>query len=407
MSSAALVLCADGLVRAYDTVASARAAHPAAGVIHGASHGVTEFGAKAAPQDGKHHYMLLVEAAAVAGSVPAVTAVLDESLLRTNVQKAVRRMDAAAAHASVLQYFAQRPPTGTNEYQKKLLVRLAVMAAEDATTVPLLPTAIFHLLGGTSLGHDAAHGAAATLAACAAQLAAAPRDPACTSAGAWRVELLPKEKLINRPRPRPFDQEGCSALDAAQVILIDCAARIVGRRENLEGLWLFALERAMCARLSAGDPVCMQLSAPAMAAVPAAASLQADGTLVPEGKRFTFSADFHNKVRWERLFPALKGVGGLGTKTKVKSAMRQEALRNVRDHGVVHLLTVPTAPATENAPFEERWRAVARALWAAQPAAPAPAGKKAGGGKKRVGGSGPAAAGAAEPEGGGKQQKLS
>ena len=97
---AALVLCADGLVRAYDTVASARTAHPAAGADE---HAISEFGGQAWSQD-EHHYSLLVEAAALATSCCTCAAALDESLLRTNVQKAVRRMDSAAAHASVLQY---------------------------------------------------------------------------------------------------------------------------------------------------------------------------------------------------------------------------------------------------------------------------------------------------------------
>ena len=42
--------------------------------------------------------------------------------------------------------------SGINDYQKRMLARLSVIAAEDATTVPLLPTAIFLELGATSFG---------------------------------------------------------------------------------------------------------------------------------------------------------------------------------------------------------------------------------------------------------------
>ena len=276
------------------------------------------------------------------------------------------------------------------------------MAAEDATTVPLLPTAIFHLVGATSLGPDAAHSAAMTLATCAAQLAAAPRDPACTSVQVWRPDDGEKLRLIGLlgasqmlGRQRIFDQ-GWSALDCAQFIMIDCAARIVGRRpgSDLECAWLFALERAMRARLAAGG-ACVPPSAPAMSMAPMAGSLQADGTLLPEAQHFYFSADFHNSQRFERLFASLKDVAGLDKKKQLQTAMKQQALGNLRDQGVVHRLTVATAPTPVNTHLEERWEAEARALWVAQ-AAPS---------KKRArGGAGSAAA---EDGAGGKQQKLS
>ena len=130
---AAVVLCTDGLVRAYSSVASARAERPATGSLE---HAVTQLGMKVTAASGEHHYTLLIEAAALEGEPPPAAAAraLDESLLRTNVQKAVRRQDAVAARASVLQYMAQRPAEGRHEYQRKLLVRLAVMAAEPGHT---------------------------------------------------------------------------------------------------------------------------------------------------------------------------------------------------------------------------------------------------------------------------------
>ena len=401
MQRAALVLCSDSLVRAYDSVASARAAHLAAGA---AEHCITEFGAKAKRLEcGEHHYTLLVEPSSAEAAPQTVTSALNESLLRTNVQKAVRRKEPAAARASVLQYFAQAPGKGQNEKQKKMLTRLAVMAAEDATTVPLLPTAIFHLVGATSLGADAAHCAANSLADCAAQLAAAPRDQACTDAQAWQPSGGEVLKLIGLQgshlmlgRERLFDK-GWTALDCAQVILIDLAARIVGRHDVLEGQWLFALERAVRGRLANGRPAC---AGAAHASPPPAVSRQEDGTLLPEAYRFYFSADFHNSERLKTLYERLKGALNDSpkekdlTKTALKAAMKQQALRNLRDHGLVHRLTMPTAPQG-NARFEQRWQEEARALWAAQPLAV--------GGKKRAGGGGGARPSAADS----KQPKLS
>ena len=111
--------------------------------------------------------------------------------------------------ASVAQYFAQAQGVGQNAYQKDLLERLPIIAAEDATTVPLLPLAVFHRLGATSLGMEAARQAAPALALCAAQLAAAPRDPACTDRHKWRAgrEDAAPEDVFNR---------GWAAEDAAQ-----------------------------------------------------------------------------------------------------------------------------------------------------------------------------------------------
>ena len=130
---AALVLCKDHLVRAYASVDEARAARPR--IILEQPFEVKESGAKAAPQD--DCYALLREPVAVP-TLPAVSSSLQGRLLRTNVQKAVRRQDAAAAAASVAQYFAHEAQgVGRNDYQKTLLERLPIIAAEDATTVPL------------------------------------------------------------------------------------------------------------------------------------------------------------------------------------------------------------------------------------------------------------------------------
>ena len=205
---AALVLCEDHLVRAYATVDEARASRPR--IILEQPFEVKESGAKAAPQD--DCYALLREPVAVP-TLPAVSSSLQGSLLRTNVQKAVRRQDAAAAAASVAQYFAQAQGVGQNDFQKTLLERLPIIAAEDATTVPLLPLAVFHRLGATSLGSDAARQAAPALALCAAQLAAAPRDPACIDRRTWRAgrEDAAPEDVFDR---------GWPAEDAAQVLVL-------------------------------------------------------------------------------------------------------------------------------------------------------------------------------------------
>ena len=237
---AALVLCEDNLVRAYATVAEARAAHPRILAQHVE---VKETGAKAAPQDDCYTLLREPEAAPTLPRLISVLSSLRGNLLRTNVQKAVRRQDAAAAavgaapqtrkptlpdpkpytstrpdallaaawQASVAQYFAQAQDKGQNAYQKKLLERLPIIAAEDATTVPLLPLAVFHRLGATSFvdGPKAARQAAPALALCAAQLAAAQRDPACTDRHTWGAghEETAPEDVFNR---------GWSAEDAAQ-----------------------------------------------------------------------------------------------------------------------------------------------------------------------------------------------
>eukprot|EP00964_Phaeocystis_antarctica_P006449 scaffold3484_cov69-Phaeocystis_antarctica.AAC.8 len=90
---AALVLCEDNLVRAYATVAEARAAHPR---LLGQHFEVKETGAKASPQDDCYTLLREPEAAQTL-PFPSVSSSLRGSLLRTNVQKAVRRQDAAAA----------------------------------------------------------------------------------------------------------------------------------------------------------------------------------------------------------------------------------------------------------------------------------------------------------------------
>ena len=92
---AALVLCEDNLVRAYATVAEAQAAHPR--MILGQHFEVKETGAKAAPQDDCYTLLREPEAAPTLPRLTSVSSSLQGSLLRTNVQKAVRRQDAAAA----------------------------------------------------------------------------------------------------------------------------------------------------------------------------------------------------------------------------------------------------------------------------------------------------------------------
>ena len=213
------------------------------------------------------------------------------------------------------------------------------------------------------------------------------------------LEMEAVELRTTLGRERLFDK-GWSPLDCAQVIMMDLAARIVGRScrsYEMEGAWLFALERAMRARLAAGGAACAPLLSAATGMVqPPVADLQPDGTLLPEAARLYFSADFHNSARFTILRGALRDVE---TKEKaLKHAMKHEALRNVRDHGMVHKLTLPVPPQPNTA-LASRWQEEVRALWVAKPATPPPAAM--GGGKKRFPVGGPAA------EQDSKQPKLS
>ena len=118
--------------------------------------------------------------------------------------------------------------------------------------MPLLPTAIFHLVGATSFGPAAAFADGHVLARCAAQLAEAPRDPACTPLNqtTWEPDDGEIGRLICLDEERIFDK-GWSAEDVAQVLLVHLAARIVQRHckhYERDGRWLFGLERAMRAR---------------------------------------------------------------------------------------------------------------------------------------------------------------
>ena len=385
--TAAIALCADSVVRAYRTVAEARAAHPG---LAPAVYAITEFGARAAQGSDDHHYSLLhTELPAVKTTTPALTASLDESLLRTNVQKSVRRQLPVAARDSVLQYFAQVPSKGQNDYQKKLLERLAVMAAEDASTVPLLPTVIFHLVGATAIGPNQAHASATIVAECAAQLAMAHRDPDCTNAHAWQPDDGEQLQLVKLRFKENIFAKGWDAADVAQVLLVHVAAKIVGRRcraWEMEGRWLFALERAMRGRLAAGRPACAaSLWTPSTSGV--WPPLQPDGTLLALADRLYFSADWHNPARWKELQGRLKQ--SLSKLVKLKDAMKQQSLLNVRDAqhttfraAVVHVLTVPQKPDTTPWPkelYERAWPEAASALWAARPLPPAePTNKRAG-----------------------------
>jgi hypothetical protein len=124
---------------------------------------------------------------------------------------------------------------------------------------------------------------------------------------------------------------------------------------------------------------------------------QPDGTLLPEASRLYFSADFHNPTHFAQLCGALRDMET--EEQALKQAMKHEALRNVRDHGMVHTLTLPVAPRP-NAALAPLWQEEARALWVAQPATPPPA--AGGGGKKRSSAGDPSVA---KP--GSKQPKLS
>ena len=376
------VRAADGLVYAYRTLDTARAAHPGVGdPVH-----VTETGARDATST---QFALLVCPLDEPATVPEVSASLDDSLLRTNVQKAVRRQDAAAAKASVLQLIAQRPSKGENAYDKKWLERLAIIAAEDATVVPLLPTAIFHLLGATSLGPAAVDACAGHLADCAAALARAPRDPACASASAaeWALDDHQLYKLAMlqggngvAPRENIFKHGWCPK-DSAMVLLLGLAARMYGRGGPLdnESRWLASLELAVRTRLERGQPACVAAVATATDGPPV--PLGPDGTLLAPEHRLYYSADFHNPKRWKVLQETLVGKDGARNQTALKEAMKEAAYRNVRDAPLVHRLNFARPAPPHDEPwkvelFGGRWPRLASLLWQPEKIAAAAQGKK-------------------------------
>ena len=75
--------------------------------------------------------------------------VINESLLRTNIQKAVRQKKEEPARLSALHYLARtmRPgATDVNGRRKTLLARLPFVAGEDAGLCPHLAAVILHSL---------------------------------------------------------------------------------------------------------------------------------------------------------------------------------------------------------------------------------------------------------------------
>ena len=95
------------------------------------------------------------------------------SLLRTAVQKAVRRRQALAAAALAVQYFRQLSmpgAKGVNAERAAFCKRLFVVAAEDSTLVKLLAAAGWHALAATK-GMGFGKNDARVVAECAGRLA--------------------------------------------------------------------------------------------------------------------------------------------------------------------------------------------------------------------------------------------
>ena len=183
----AFVLDRDGVVRAYASEEEARSktgiqlSEPATVVT---AQGFAPNGTSKA--QGLHARYALLLPAPYDRCVKLDVSHLDASLLRTNVRKAVRRQLPHVAAESAMQYLAQ---SSSRSEQADLLKLLPILAAEDATAVPLLPACIFFALGATELEFGTID--RRIVARCAAQLALAPREPSCVSKAAWSAEVNP------------------------------------------------------------------------------------------------------------------------------------------------------------------------------------------------------------------------
>ena len=360
----------DGTVRAYrgDAPLPSGALKPPAYV--------TRTGARAKDALDADFALLVVGCTGATAPVPPPTKALDQSLLRTNVQKAIRRQLPGAAARSVMQYLSQ-PSAGktslSNADIKTLLQRLPVDAAEDATTVPRLGAAIFLALGATSqLGITAQSPAAARhVACCAAELAAAPRDPSFETAPKWNQgrganptspDLDEATKLILVRSPlQVIEAAGDRADHAALVLLLHVAAETAFKEKSkLRSLWA-----AAATRLGRGEPPCPAFQLPPLPSF----ELSGDGTLLPPAERLFYSADFHNKDRWAELRRRLRARGVQTDEKSLKSAVAREAYLNVRDAPAVHCLISgcqkppPLPKEWETRLCEVEWPAVAAQLW--------------------------------------------
>ena len=138
---AAFVLDANGCVHAFPSVQAAKD-----------SFSPVQLGSPVfcswtgATQKGKPEEVALLQPAAHKPQpLPGITSVLDESLLRTNMQKAIRRKLPDATHGSVMQILAQLSPDASAADVKKLLLRFIIIAAEDCGLVTSSSLAMFEI----------------------------------------------------------------------------------------------------------------------------------------------------------------------------------------------------------------------------------------------------------------------
>lgn len=404
------MLARSGCVFAYPDIATAREQHR-----HGEPVFVSRSGAKRTAFDCEL-VLLREDAPKLLGLAQAApTAVLDDSLLRTNVQKAVRRKDGEAARRSVLQYLLQPRGTGVTEARRKLLARLPIIAAEDAGAVPLLASAVWFYLAATSTDVGGTE-FAATVAACAAQLAEQDR-PTWVAGG--RTHTVQKAAWDDPSWTRPpalaaldlgalKGSAGRSVPPAEMGLLIAVGVAADNAHDPQEKLWLQSLEKyvyeqvttsshSQCPFGCAPHAECPKVGAQQQQAQDPA-PLGEDGALLPSTGRFFFSADFHGAARWGKVVTALRGnreLGGVSEKA-FKDMAKEESYLNVRDHPTMHLLNLPQpVKAPRGGGWEEiakkTWTEVATVMWSAQAGGQgkgAGSGKGVGGGKRASSGGG-------------------
>jgi hypothetical protein len=296
----------------------------------------------------------------------------DKSLLCTNVQKAVRRQDAEGARITVLQYFAQRPTKGTTEYSRKLLLRLPVIAAEDASAKPGLALAMFLYLGATSWDTDSVISRCVeAVAECAAQLALAPRDLNCVADSAgWSKKRVTAVSAGQIAALRPED--------AALVWLLGAASKILERGsldDSSDARWVASLQESVIKRRGTCDS--SPYASPASSAV--AESLARAEVIFPLQAQYIPSADGHNESRCQALLsklqsarsagaPAVAELGNLTSVAALKAAMKPHVYLNLRDAPYVHVLNHKERVSQMNGAFLAWWAGEAAILWAPKPA---------------------------------------
>jgi hypothetical protein len=345
------------------------------------------------------------------------------SLLRTTMQKLVRRQMAPQAGRVAVQYLRQLAVTGTkavNEERKTMLQRLTVVAAEDADAVPSLAIAHFHWLGATSKALQWGENDAAAVAACWASVAGTATYP--------RGECAARQER-NEPETDPGDPslgELTPEIDA----LLYCARAVRDAIESRskgspEGKWLRQLREKLRAAPGPEAVQAAEIVVPEVAGAeaaeaaeqPVACAFSADDARsllrnvalepLPEEAMPFYAVDHHAKSKdQEKRFEALAkkllecvAAGGFNvvkaakkttdvTKSKLGKELKFEALHNVRGKPLRD--SVPVA-GTWQAIVAEKWPECARQIWRDSTTTNSPSlFKGASAGKKRpaLGGSG-------------------